>query len=382
MYDRDTQTYKFTLVYYSQFKDGIPVFRADLRLLVRNQPGYPLVLASSGLRDLGDFTLMMDPAQIPDAVGHAEALVEIPGLTNFRERNVVIWAGLDDMQVEPALAAAFIGENASPEKWLFIADAGTGKILYKENLIIEAEVTGNISGYATPGNSADFCVDEVPMPMPWATARIQGDTDYYADANGDYVIPDAGTSSVTVESPMYGQYFVVNDYLDSEEILTESVTPPGQVDFLHNAANDSEYVRAQVNAYVQANIVRNFVLTYVPNYPVIESETGFPVWVNRTDKYCPGNAWYDYESINFCATGDVYPNTAFSVVVHHEYGHHIIYCGGSGQGQYGEGMADTIGLLITDDPILGYGFKGDCNAGLRSADNNYWLSGHSLLPNH
>ena len=30
-------------------------------------------------------------------------------------------------------------------------------------------------------------------------------------------------------------------------------------------------------------------------------------------------------------------------MVHHEYGHHLVNVGGSGQGQYGEGMSDVMG---------------------------------------
>ncbi|MEE8169300.1 MAG: hypothetical protein V3T70_02020, partial [Phycisphaerae bacterium] len=55
MFDRQTGQYKFTLVYYGQQRGGIPVFRSELRLLVRNEIGNPLVLASSSLRDLGGF---------------------------------------------------------------------------------------------------------------------------------------------------------------------------------------------------------------------------------------------------------------------------------------------------------------------------------------
>ena len=55
MYNHETGEYKFTLVYYSQYRDGIPVYESGLRLLVKNEPGYPLVLASSSLHDLGDF---------------------------------------------------------------------------------------------------------------------------------------------------------------------------------------------------------------------------------------------------------------------------------------------------------------------------------------
>jgi len=50
----------------------------------------------------------------------------------------------------------------------------------------------------------------------------------------------------------------------------------------------------EVNAYVQANVVRDFVLSSNPSYPVIASQQDFPVYVNRADDYCPGNAWYDY----------------------------------------------------------------------------------------
>ncbi len=55
MYNPVTGQYKFSLVNYCQYRDDIPVFRADLRLLVRNEPDYPLVLATSALRFLGDF---------------------------------------------------------------------------------------------------------------------------------------------------------------------------------------------------------------------------------------------------------------------------------------------------------------------------------------
>ena len=61
MYERDTGRYKFTAVCYSQSKDGIPVFGSRLIFLVRNEGGYPLVLVSSDLRNLGGFKPQMRP---------------------------------------------------------------------------------------------------------------------------------------------------------------------------------------------------------------------------------------------------------------------------------------------------------------------------------
>jgi hypothetical protein len=121
MYDRETGEYRFTLVYYTQYYAGLEVFRSDVRLLVRNEPGYPLVLAASSLRDLGDFAgsptalagvkqdgyLESSLATAMDAV-----LADKPELTNFREAKGIIWAGVDDMQVEPRVAITFVADDA------------------------------------------------------------------------------------------------------------------------------------------------------------------------------------------------------------------------------------------------------------------------------
>jgi hypothetical protein len=80
------------------------------------------------------------------------------------------------------------------------------------------------------------------------------------------------------------------------------------------------------------------------------------------------NAFYSGSTINFYPAGGGCNNTAFSTVVHHEFGHHIVASGGSGQGAYGEGMSDCVSLLISDDPRLGLGFQA-CNTGIRNADN-------------
>ena len=82
------------------------------------------------------------------------------------------------------------------------------------------------------------------------------------------------------------------------------------------------------------------------------------------------NAFYDYSSINFYTSGNGCPNTAFSDVVAHEYGHHMIAVCGSGQGQYGEGGSDCNGIILTREPILGNGFLGNCSEGIRNADND------------
>jgi hypothetical protein len=373
MYDAATDTYKFTLVYYRQYRDGIPVYKADLRLLVRNDDGYPLVLAASSLRDVGDWRAA---GQIPvpqEGAAHAAAAAFEPGLTRFSDAELVIWAGVDNQRVSPRVAITFVGEgmspNNEPKKWRLVCDAATGQILHSENLILFTDVTGNVKEVATTGKKPDLCDPEFPVNMKYAKVSIVGGSTAYADANGNFTIPNGGSSQVTVQSFMAGQYFTVDNAAGAEETLSLNVTPPGPANFVHNALNTTEALRAQMNGYLHANVVRDWVLTYAPNYNIISTQTNFPVYVNRSDGYCPGNAWYDGGSLNFCSSSSSYPNTAYSSVVYHEYGHHIVECGGSGQDQYGEGLGDCCSVAILDDHWVGYGFFLDCNTGLRDAEN-------------
>ncbi|MFO7678393.1 MAG: PKD domain-containing protein [Thermoplasmatota archaeon] len=373
MYEQDTQTYKFTGVYYNHYLDDIPVYNSRLIFLTRNEVGYPLVLVSSDIRDLQDFTFELNQDVLNHLHGVTSALQVAPTLNNFEEPELVIWAGIDDMIVEPALAYSFIADNGIPEnenlpeKYLFITEAETGDILYQENMILFNDVYGNVQGKATQGKAADFCEDELPEPIRWARVNI-GSTIAYTDTDGNFIISHSGSSPVTVESRLWGQWFRVFNFAGSDALLTITVTPPGPANFMHNDLNNNEYIRAEVNGYFQSNIVREFALKYNPSYPGLQ-QNEFPVNVNRVGGYCPGNAWYDYSSINFCSSGSGYPNTAWSTVIHHEYGHHLVNMGGSGQGEYGEGMSDTMGMLITDDPGIGYGFFGNCNEPLRTGDN-------------
>lgn len=374
MYLSEIDDYKFTGVNYVQYKDGVRVFRSRLILLVKNEEGYPLVHASVDIRDLGDFSPETTQGNLNPEGGINNAWEMSSSMVHFTQPELVIWAGIDDMVVQPTLAYSFVGDNDyensgdTPEKYLFVTDAVTGDIVYVENLIYFTDVTGNVQGKVTQGKAADFCEAELAEDFMWARVNIGG-IFAYADANGDFTISNSGSSPVTVESPLWGQWFKVTNQAGANTIVYESVTPPGPADFMHNDLNTDEFKRAEANGYYQANIVRDFTLMYNPSYPGLQ-QNGFPVKVNDNTGYCPGNAWYDGSSITFCRAGSGYPNTAWSTIIHHEYGHHLVALAGSGQGQYGEGMGDVMGVLILDEPGTGWGFFGDCNQPLRHAVND------------
>ena len=373
MYDRETNTYKFTGVYYTQTEGGIRVFRSRLTLLVRNEAGYPLVLAGADLRDLGGFSVNAKvAARVNMAKAQRPAQAQLGAEAELTDPALVIWAGVDDMVVQPRLAVQYIassGTAADPQtyqKWLFVVDAQTGEILYQEDQILSIDVVGNVSGIATQGIGADICDPEALEVMPYARVNIVGGQTVFADGNGNFVIPNAGNTPVTVESRVWGRWFRVFNQGGADTVLSQVVIPPGPADFVHNESNSSEFIRAEVNGYVQANIIRDFVIDINPGYPVIANQTNFTVNVNISST-C--NAFYNGSSINFYRAGGGCPNTANSTIVHHEYAHHLVAVGGSGQGAYGEGMGDVMGVLITDQPLLALGFFGNCNVPLRNADN-------------
>lgn len=372
MYDDETGSYRFTLRSYAEYRDGLPVHGAELRVLVRNEPGYPVVLAASSLRELGGFRVPPSARLAPPVgPGQAAARSVRPDLCNFGEPEYVIWAGVDEQVESPRLAVRFVADNgraglSDAAEWLFVVDAESGALLHSESLIVYTDITGSVKGLATDLPGADLCEAESVRALPYAKVWT-GSTTAYANSAGNFTIRNAGTSAVTVNSSIAGRYFTVNNSAGANAQLSLLVTPPGPASFTHNSANTSEQNRAEVNAYVQANRVRDFVLTADPNYPTIAAQTGFAINVNINDD-C--NAYYNGSSINFFASSGDCANTAFSSVIYHEYGHHVVASGGSGQGAYGEGLSDAISMLITNDPVIGLGFERDCDEGLRDADNS------------
>ncbi|MBM4112915.1 MAG: hypothetical protein FJ253_06000 [Phycisphaerae bacterium] len=384
LYDSASESYLFTGVYFSQQLAGIPVYGAHLRCLIRNEPGFPMVLASSTLRDVSS----LDGAFRAGALGVPNpAIYTRVALDQFRQRpqvspaEWVIWAGLDDQTPQPQLAIKFTavgGSHLDPTNhmaMLYVVDADDGSILHQESLIYHADVGGTVFGNATTGSKSDACNPEANIGLPYAAVTSSQGT-HYADANGVFTIPWPNGTPLSVTSTIAGLYFFVISDNGGNLSLNANIPSGGTTSFIHNALNNSEFSRAQVNAYLHANIARDWILSANPSYPTITSQSNFQITVNIAST-C--NAFYSNSTINFYASGGGCPNTAFASVVAHEYGHNMVDKGGSGQGAYGEGMSDCLSVVVYDESILAYGWSGNCNSGLRNADNNcqYQTSGCS-----
>ncbi|MBC8523540.1 hypothetical protein H8D29_06395 [PVC group bacterium] len=364
MYNQETHEYKFTAIYYKQTADGLPVYGSRLIALSRNVEGNPIVNATIDLRDVEGFKKTRRLVS-NGALALMSAATLFGSAVVTTEPELMVYAGSQQEHTEPRAAIVFVATTGSNndasnyQKVELVVDVETGEILHEKNLILH--LTGNISGIATESSGADTCGPESAAGLPYARVTLEGNS-IFADVNGDYDVPGTGT----LISKLDGKWFNVNNNSGSDSSISQSSLNPN---ILHNSTNSSEYYRAEVNAYLQSNIVRDFALLHNPSFPTIASEQSFPVNVNIGD-VC--NAYYDGSSINFFASGDGCSNTAFSVIVHHEYGHHMVNIGGSGQGAYGEGMGDVMGVLVTGDNELARGFYiDDCTNGIRNAINNH-----------
>jgi hypothetical protein len=379
-YRAEEDAYRFSLVGYTQFLNGVPVFRGSVRCLVRNEPGYPLVLVSNELRDVS--ALVGNPKVRPVApskldlkkVSRAPMNQFGPGAT-VSEAEQVIWAGYDNAPAAaPRLATKFIVEGTGVfdrdlyQKMLYVVDNETGKILFQEDQVLHADVNVTVTGVATQGAAAGACNTEASTPLPYARVTY-GATTLYANAAGALTIPNI-TASTNFTSTVSGQWFAVNDVANGSIGTLTQASAGGALSFVHNAANTVEDQLAEVNAYVHANYIRDTALAANPSYPSIGSQASWPINVQVSGS-C--NAFYNGSSINFYPAGGGCNNTAFSQVVHHEYGHHLVNRAGSGQGEFGEGYGDVCSVLVSDDPRLAIGFQ-TCGTGIRNADNTCQFS--------
>jgi hypothetical protein len=393
MFDKATGRYKYRLYRYNQMADGLRVTGGELRTLVRDGGQNPVVWAKSTIRNLqAPFTARGKAARSPELGKTLEAVQRAWQLQPRREsppREIavsgpverVVFAGTDAKSREPTMAIEYQVNSKAPESsWTVIADAQSGDILDIQNNDSLEDVLGTVRAWATPSARAMDCDEELLTELPYAQVTHATLGTFHANGTGAFNVTNPGTEALVLSSPVGGQYFDVTDYAGQHETLSQSVVPPGPADFLHNPLNATDALRAQSNAYVHANRVRDYLLSFVPNFPTISTQQNFAIVVNRTDSYCPGNAWYSSggPSMNFCVSSATYGNSAFGSVIHHEYGHHIVNAGGSGQGAYGEGMADVVAVLLSDDPGLGYGFYlNSCTTPLRTADNDCQYSATS-----
>jgi hypothetical protein len=355
---------------------GLPVFDAELRVLIREAPGHPVVLVRSTLRPIQQPLAAVPP--LPEPARLAAALAPVFGESpSIEEIAACAWVTPDGRAIPALRCVVRRGRPEDPgysRRLLVIDDSmevegrDPAAFLLLDRDLIAHDASVNVSGLIAsdclPAGVAP-AFEQRPLPYARITSSVTGPL--YADALGKVAIPGLIPSGTVVSSSLRGQWFRVASAESPDLLVTGVLDPDGDLALIHNAGAMSGSIpdTAQVNAYIAANEVRDWALVFQPEFPGLD-RFEMPINVGLASS-C--NAFYDGVSLNFFRAGAGCANTAYCSVVHHEYGHHLAAMAGSGQGPYGEGFGDVVAMLMRDDPGFGYGYHNDPEVPLRSGEN-------------
>ncbi len=359
---QDVSNGKFTAVYFQEVAGGVPVENGFLTILVRNQLGNPIVLASANGRSV---TSSLPKVRISASKAVLNFRQNDPLYTTFTAPILVVWLGETAQHLAWKFMATGNAYSTDLASTIWV-DAVSGQILKRRNEVLEVDVSGSVKGWTSPGLMPDWPgYPEVLANLPHLRVSITGGNFAYTDVNGNYTIANGGAIPVTVTSGLVGRYSTVVPAQGVPLTSSTSVTPPGPNNIVY-AAGLAQFDVAQVNAYLQTHVVHDFTKAMSPAFPGID--ISLTTNVNQAST-CNANFNSGNMTINFFNAGGSCPNTAYSTVIYHEYGHFIINRAGTGQGGYGEGMGDVIASLLGDTPLLGVDFQGFGTGPLRNAIN-------------
>ncbi len=257
-----------------------------------------------------------------------------------------------------------------PVRFRYIVDAHSGEVLERQTLVHQADISGTVSGWITPGNSPDTAGNpEVLAALKDITVTLQGGATTTTDANGQFLF-SGQTQSRTVSAVLSGPYARIENQAQSNASESATFQPdvPGSLTF---NSSKTELRTAETNVYFWVIAFRDWMLSIDPTYDLM----GFQVLGNvNITSTC--NAFYNGSSINFYQSGGGCVNTAYSTVVAHEEGHWANVLAGSGNGPdgFGEGGADVWSMYLLDDPIVGRDFQGSGNH-IRDGNNTRQFCG-------
>ena len=227
-------------------------------------------------------------------------------------------------------------------------------------------LTGNVRGWAQNTSNGNLPVQLVPMPGIDVVAVGVGTV--RTDDNGDFSIAYNGSIPVNVTVRLRGRHCGgVSTNVGAAISQTLAVSPGVPAQFILGSQTQSEFDRAQLNAYLWIDRSNEFLRSVLGNSQALQSIDRITAVTNIADT-C--NATYSANNTNFFQAGGLCNNTSIPSVIAHEWGHGIDDVHGriSQIGGLSEGWGDTVATFLTGSPIVGEGFRFD-GSGIRSALN-------------
>ncbi len=372
---KDRQRYVFS---YEQWMAGRRVDSSLVRLVVEKKSNiWRVVMASAKLAPFSNGSLVNQEPRIQSSQVISQILVrpDYSSFTGWGVPELVIFYDFHQMPRQPPLLAWRIegspmdfSGGASFQRKSFFIDAESGELLKERDESVHLNASGQVTGRAISGLapfSEDVELEEFPLQrlIVEHSAAITALT----NATGNYSFTNGSAAPNTIEAFLGFGFdtgaestlvFDVedNDYISQSTVINASSS---SVDFEFNAAG-SEDETAQVNVFENLRLAYRFyqdraTLSELDSQTVIGRVNSSALPCNAAytpdgDDDNPAFVSFNVETVN-CV------NSAYSTVIAHEYGHHVVNRMGLTQQAFGEGYSDSLAMLLFDSSGIGFDFQ-------------------------
>jgi hypothetical protein len=351
------QTMVKWLVDYPVLYKGVPLSQSSDLLVITGGDGQVQYVRKRNLPRTVDATEPTVDKKAAVAVGAAQAQ-GAAGSIKTGEPALEVWV---DPTLKGHLAWSFTVENDSTEapmaRQYWVSAVGAPQILNWVSQVYSTHF-GTVSGTVWQTSSLQPTADN-PLPFLNVNRVGGGGGSQTTGPDGRYGFTSGG-GPATINAGLSGPHSVVFDLGGPLLTRSQSGTPASTIDL--NFGGTSEFQLAEVSGFYWANFIHTFASDILTPTDLV----ALPTKVNLNAN-C--NAFWNGSSINFFRAGSGCPNTAYSDVVLHEYGHGIDSSkGGILDGGYSEGFGDSMAILGTRQPCVGRDFFG-AGTCLRPATN-------------
>ncbi len=338
-----------------QYIDGIPVANGVARLVVSGGAVNEVTyfggkLASKPAAGFQRVRLTADEALRTIKTDNAYAAFDL-----WTQPELVIYMNPDDGSAHRVWT--FMGGTTALKNHRarsFHVDAANGDLVASQSEVYDVDVSGTVSGLATPGTFPDtFSHPPVETPLPeMSVTSVDGETTY-TDRNGQFVL-DVSDPDAVVDSELRGRWVDVFDQGGVDLEPSQVINSPFEVDLVFNESPE-QFETAQVNGALHTTNTHNFFKDRQPDFDAIDRALRCNV---NIDDFCNANFSAALVGINFFRAQGGCRNSAYSSVIAHEYGHFTVFSLGLAQGAFGEGFSDVVANLQYNDHIIGRDFRG------------------------
>lgn len=232
--------------------------------------------------------------------------------------------------------------------------AFSGQRIAVEEIVCSLDVSGSIFANRTTGTGPQGSAGTSVQPIS-GVRLTGGGSSTHANVIGAYSLASS-QNSFTVLAELQGEWGGVSSQIASPVTASDQATS-SNLDLVFDGAGDVDLI-AQLNAFHYVDQGYRLFTESAGGFPAMSTPVNATTGMSGT---C--NAYYDpsQQLLRFLRAGGGCVDSAYSSVVLHEFGHHVVNSLNLSQGAFGEGYGDSLAIVFLQDGIVGRDFAGSGN---------------------